>query len=854
MESMEGSSIHAKREIPQKFHKIIPRKNIADIMESAPQSQAICLIAPYGYGKTLSVVSWLRESGRKAAWFSLDKDDDSQASFLAGLTASILSICAENTHDFITNPMYLEDPLAFLRRAISRAEQDRQEKTLVIDNFHFIRDSDTLRFIRQFIYSLLGNWRVIIMSRAELPPVFNELILLGHIYLITPKELSFSAEEITSFFQANGCGATERNIFRIRGEIEGWPAALNVISTVCRSGPITYSKACRDYITIFFETEIWNGLNDDVKDFLLKTSILDTLTSSSCHAVTDIGATLPVLERLFSNGIFISKLETKDTYRYHSVFRDFLLGKLEDSELDEKSLYKKFAWWLYEQNETERSFHFFFKAGDLYGMDQVLKVLNFSNLGIDGFLEMAGCITELDVAELKHYPLIVTRIALIHYIKGNVEEMQRLYSIFSKWIDPGVLHVSPEDYAEYLWEVGWLSFLNPDESMIPENEKHLKWANDFGHSSPGLTELHLSRFVLFGFPSFLRGIRDYGNDGLFVTESMLERVESGEKQLIDNEASVRDTYMILAEYKYEIENFDGAEEIVRRIMTEAENLSHTYLYFICTALLVKLARAKYGSREIDALTARLEALIMKNGDYFLLPNFRAFELRNRLAAGKPGLTETFEKENRDYEDKPYFHLIYRHITFVRALLSMGEYGRAARILDNLYLSCRKYNRPTDLVEVNVLKSVALYGLGHEESACRHLTEALTASKKYGYIRMFSDDAKDIWPVLNTVRRQTTDKYIKSVFISCKKALAHTGSGLPEKNEAYVKLTKTEIKILKSLQAGMSYKEIALENDIRIPTVKSHAHSIYSKLDVSDKTSAVIAAQRMKILETPAQHG
>jgi len=47
---------------------------------------------------------------------------------------------------------------------------------------------------------------------------------------------------------------------------------------------------------------------------------------------------------------------------------------------------------------------------------------------------------------------------------------------------------------------------------------------------------------------------------------------------------------------------------------------------------------------------------------------------------------------------------------------------------------------------------------------------------------------------------------------------------------------------------MSYKEIALDNDIKVSTVKSHIRSIYSKLDVGNKTSAVIAARDMGIMD------
>lgn len=838
----------AKTMLPQIHHEILPRKGITRIIDNASRDEVVFIVAPYGFGKTLAVVSWLRERELQAAWLNLDKKDNSRAAFLTCLTSAVLPLLQKQAgyHDLFTNPEYMEDQQSFLQKAASEMTLNNGENILVIDNFHFISDRKILRFIKDFIYSLLINWRVIIISRAEVPSVFNDLMLKRHICLITSRELSFSLEETADYFKINRCVVPEQSIKQLQVDTEGWPAALNVILTVSRGGPVGYGEAARNYITIFFETEVWDNLNENIKDFLLKTSILETLTPSSCHAMTGIGETLPILRWLFLNGLFISKLDEKDAYRYHRVFRQFLLDMLQSSRIDEQSLYKKFAWWLYERNEIEQSFLYFFKAGDLYGLSQGLRALNLADIGIEKYLELTSCITELDATDMKPYPIIVARMALIYFLLGNVSKMQSLYHIFLKWNDTGELQIAPEDYAEYMWEAGWLCFLDPAKPTRA-NKKNLEWCN-YRYYVPHLKELHLARGAVLSFPSFFRGLRDYGDDGLFDTEPILEQIALGENILVEEE-SIWKTYLILAEYSYELENFAKAEEIIRRIMTLVEDRRYTDLYFNCTTLLIKLVRAVHDPKEIDSLTARLEALIMKNKDYFLLPNFHAFEQRNHLAVGQHGFTEVFEQENKDYADKPYFYLLYRHVTLVRVLLSTGDYSKALLILGNIALLCDRYNRPTDLIEANILKAIAFYGLDYEENACRHLMEALTSAKRYGYIRIFSDDAKYLWPILDIVRKQMKDTYVRNIIISCKKTLARAGIKNPGKKYAYSELTKTELKILKSLQSGMSYREIALDNNIRMSTVKSHVHSIYLKLEVDNKTSAVIAAQNMGILET-----
>lgn len=846
MNFQNNPSSRYKITVPPIYHNILPRNNISRIIDNAPLNTAVCIIAPYGCGKTLSVVSWLRENGRQAAWIDLSQNDNSEDILLNYLTSAMLSFIPEQYGDFLTDHEYLKDPQAFLREAVFQASQNDREKTLIIDNLHFIHDVELFRFIKNFIYSLLGTWRVILMSRAELSPVFNDLMLKGHICLITPTELSFSPAEMADYFNMNGCSVSQSDIQQMRNDTEGWPAALNVILTVSRGGPIGYREASRDYVIGFFETEIWEGLSENIKDFLLKTSILEKLTPSICHAVTGIGATLPLLKWLLLNGLFISKLDEKDSYCYHRVFKDFLLYKLSLSDIDERELYMKVAWWHYERDEIDQSFPYFFKAGDLYGLSQVLKIINPANMGVDGFLELTSCITTLNIFDLKNYPVIVARMALIQYLMGNVAEMQALYKTFIEWIDPGVLQISPEEYAEYIWEAGWLSYLNPAENL-KNNKTHEKWAN-YKEFVPHLGKLHLDRSAVVRFyPSMLRGVRDYSTtvDDL---EPFYERVEKTGINPIHDKRALLEMELMLAEYVYELENFPKSYEIVRRIMPEADEMPHADFFFICTSLLVKLMRVSLNYKEIDEITERLEAMIMHKEDFFMLPNFHAFQLSNRLAAGHTGLTEVFEEENKGCEDKPYFYLLYRHIVFVRGLLSTGDYNRAILMLGNLEMLCQKYDRTMDLLEVNILRSIALYGLGYEDDACQRLIEALTGAERYGYIRIFSDNAESIWPVLQLARKKMSGKYIQSIIISCKKSLAYTGGNKPEKKYSHIELTKAELKMLKSLQAGMSYEEIAHDSNIRMSTVKSRVHTIYSKLGVDNKTSAVIAAISMGILQ------
>jgi DNA-binding NarL/FixJ family response regulator len=63
----------------------------------------------------------------------------------------------------------------------------------------------------------------------------------------------------------------------------------------------------------------------------------------------------------------------------------------------------------------------------------------------------------------------------------------------------------------------------------------------------------------------------------------------------------------------------------------------------------------------------------------------------------------------------------------------------------------------------------------------------------------------------------------------------------------VALTKTEIRVLVLLGSGMSNKEIAAKMDCSVKTIKNHLNAIFQKLEVSNRTEAVVKGIEMGLI-------
>jgi len=368
---------------------------------------------------------------------------------------------------------------------------------------------------------------------------------------------------------------------------------------------------------------------------------------------------------------------------------------------------------------------------------------------------------------------------------------------------------------------------------------------NFKNYAPHLETLHDARMAALGFPTIFRGTKDF-SEIADIIESFIMQVDENNQDVIRDEYALMESRLIVAEYYYETEAFANAMEQVRILMPAAAELTYAKLYFCCVALLVKIMRALGDTNEIGEMAALLEQKIKEKKSHFLLSNYHAFLQRNYLADGNTGFIEEFYNENSQLIENNHFYLLYRKIAYVRALISLKKYHNALIILESLELLCERYKRIVDLIEVCVLKSIALYDLNDDIHAVNCLKKAYDIAKPYGYIRVFTDDAGELMPVLNLLHHENSEGYLKKIIISAKKSV-YGNTPAPKRNP-YIDLTKTELKILKLLRKKLTYEEISIEHGIKLTTVKKHIQSIYGKLGVENKVDAVTTALERGILE------
>ena len=138
---------------------------------------------------------------------------------------------------------------------------------------------------------------------------------------------------------------------------EGWPVGLYLAALLAREGDSRALAVTGDdrYVTDYLYRESLLQLPDDVQAFLRRTATLEQMCGPLCDAVLGSSDAASRLRRLDASSLFLVSLDRRrEWYRYHGLFREFLLGELRRTEPEMiAKLHLRAADWYESQRSPE---------------------------------------------------------------------------------------------------------------------------------------------------------------------------------------------------------------------------------------------------------------------------------------------------------------------------------------------------------------------------------------------------------------------------------------------------------------------------------------------------------------------
>ncbi|MBI3967258.1 MAG: AAA family ATPase [Chloroflexi bacterium] len=319
------------------------------VREALATRRLTLLSAPAGYGKTTLLASLPGALPEHAfAWLSLDEDDNDPNRFLAGLVAAVQQLDPEYA---VTAATLLEtssrardtDPVRQARLIVGALTNDLVEAgnrptALVLDDLHTVSEPVVYAALDYLIERLPPAVHLLTGTRHDPPLALARLRARGQLSELRLQDLQFGLDETASFLNGQpGLACDAMDVMALQTRTEGWPAGLRILagslsqigSSVARRSFIAHLPRADTYLFDFLAEEVLNLQEARVRRFLVESSILTELTPELCRAVTGAHDAGALLEDLRRRTLFVVAVdEAGTTLRYHDLFAEFLRQRL----------------------------------------------------------------------------------------------------------------------------------------------------------------------------------------------------------------------------------------------------------------------------------------------------------------------------------------------------------------------------------------------------------------------------------------------------------------------------------------------------------------------------------------------
>lgn len=329
--------------------KPVIRRVVAEVLEGLADRGVLLMTAPAGYGKTSSVLAALPEEGQWGLWYGVREEDSDPVVFLAHLVGCISRICprSRSQETFLgLSPLDSRDKRAQVLRSIQTDMSHMAETepvTLILDDFHLASTDETASLMESLLLFLPPGVRAVLMGRTVDELRLSRLRSHGRLKEMTREDLRFSQEEALSWLASQGDESVHvisPLLDQLLALTEGWAAALSLAFQALRGREEERGEALmsalqkggwqRD-IYRYLAEEVLSDQDPDTQNLVMHTAILEDITPETASAFSglDPSACGAILERLTEESRFTFSLgDPPVAYRYHRLFRDYLLSRL----------------------------------------------------------------------------------------------------------------------------------------------------------------------------------------------------------------------------------------------------------------------------------------------------------------------------------------------------------------------------------------------------------------------------------------------------------------------------------------------------------------------------------------------
>jgi LuxR family transcriptional regulator, maltose regulon positive regulatory protein len=392
----------AGRRPPTRPSGLVARPRLVRRLSEARDASFVLLVAPAGYGKTTLLSEWASCDGRRFAWIDLG----------AGVDPDRL--------------------LAAVRRAVHDGEPPT---VLVVDNAHLVSTPETFDALDELARSMPCGSQLALASRCEPALPVGSLRADRRVFELRTGDMAMTRSESSALLAAAGIRLASEGLDTLMRRTEGWPAGLYLAALSLRAQP-NMDGALRRFagddqvVADYLRDELLARLEPDRMTFLLRTSILDTLSGPLCDAVLDDDGSARTLGALARSNVLLVSLDRGGTaYRHHPLFAEMLRAELR--RLDprrEPRLHARACAWYEENGDIDSAIHHAVAAGDPEQSGELLWRHASSYIGHGTNDALQSWLDHFNEDQLGHVPALAVASATSRLVAGDGDQARHWVS------------------------------------------------------------------------------------------------------------------------------------------------------------------------------------------------------------------------------------------------------------------------------------------------------------------------------------------------------------------------------------------------------------------------------------------
>ena len=349
---------------------VVGRPRIDKLIAQGARGPLTILTGPPGAGKTMALASWaagMTGPGR-VAWITLDRYDNRPKIFWSYVVAAL-------RRSGLTVPRVVPGPARdavdheFLLRLASVLAAQDAPVVLVLDDFHLVTEPAILDGVGYLLRSARPALHLVISSRMDPLLPLHRYRLAGELTEIRASELAFSVPECSLLLGHHGISLSRAAVQRLTQRTEGWAAGLRLAALSLDGHPdpeqfVKELEAEDSAVTSYLIDEVLNAQPAAVRNLLLRTSILDSVSTELAGEFTGDPHAADMLHALARANAFVQPLG-HGWYRYHSLFAAVLRLKLRNDCRDRlPGLHRQAARWYQRHGRLAEAVQHAADAGD----------------------------------------------------------------------------------------------------------------------------------------------------------------------------------------------------------------------------------------------------------------------------------------------------------------------------------------------------------------------------------------------------------------------------------------------------------------------------------------------------------